>query len=91
MKANKLRLTVTVAPTSKKRTQKFRAKAGKLLPLVCPGTETTFDEKERKLEVTGIRTEHGWHLAQTALISLAAGMDLVFSESNLDTHHPASH
>lgn len=87
---NKLHLTVTLAQTTKQRTKRFHAKSERLVSLVCPNTETTFDPQENKLTVTGIRTFVGLHLAQTAVVSLAEGMDITLVNSDFDLHHPAS-
>lgn len=90
MKTNKLRLTVTLARTTEKRIQKFFGKTGGLLMLVCPGTTTSFDTKRRRLTVTGIRTLHGLHLAQTVVIALAEGMEIALIYSDFDIHHIGS-
>lgn len=91
MKTSKLHLTVTLAKTTKRRIQRFHTKAERLVALVCPGTNTTFDPRENKLTVTGIRTSVGLHLAQTVVVALAEGMDLTLTGTDFYLHHIASH
>ncbi|HBV01663.1 MAG TPA: hypothetical protein DEF00_04775 [Candidatus Taylorbacteria bacterium] len=88
---NKLRFIVTLTQTTKQRTKRFHAKAERLVSMVCPNTETTFDPQENKLTVIGIRTSVGLHLAQTAIIALAEGMDLTLVGTDFYLHHIASH
>jgi len=88
---NKLHLTVTLARTTKQRTKGFHAKAERLVSLVCSNTETTFNPPENKLTITGIRTSVGLHLAQTAIIALAEGMDLTLVGTDFYLHHISSH
>lgn len=91
MKTNKLRVTVTVEKTTKGRVQRFCTNVEGLLATICPGTNTTFDQREGKLKITEIRTLHGLQLVKAVVVSLALGMKLALSGIDFDSHHPASH
>ncbi|MEK7087973.1 MAG: hypothetical protein AAB891_01695 [Patescibacteria group bacterium] len=90
MNSQRLKLEVTLAKASPKKTRTFFAKAQRIVSDVCPGTAVDFDQKTRRLTVTGIRNFNGVQFTKVAVVSLAEGMDVGLADYDFDLHHIAS-